>query len=69
MYLLVYVAELELVLELNPCQVPSALLAFCWLGWIALIVLLVITSIFVIINKTWTEPLHGNQDPRQNTYA
>ncbi|KAH6873972.1 hypothetical protein BKA70DRAFT_1129458 [Coprinopsis sp. MPI-PUGE-AT-0042] len=47
----------------SPCQVLSALLAFCWLGWIALTALLVITLIFVVVNKTWTEPLHGKWDP------
>ncbi|KAH6888238.1 hypothetical protein BKA70DRAFT_1121908 [Coprinopsis sp. MPI-PUGE-AT-0042] len=53
----------------SPCQVLSALLAFCWLGWIALTALLVITLIFVVVNKTWTEPLHGKWDPRQTIYA
>ena len=53
----------------SQCRNLAALVAFCWLGWLVLTALLVITLIFVVVNKTWKEPLHGKWDPRQTVYA
>ncbi|XP_006455669.1 hypothetical protein AGABI2DRAFT_210144 [Agaricus bisporus var. bisporus H97] len=53
----------------QPCQVLSAMLAFAWLGWITLTVLLVLAVLFCIANKAWNEPLHGRWDPRMSTFS
>lgn len=54
--------------HINACRILSALVAFCWLGWIALTALLSVTLLFVIANKAWREPVHGKWDPRQTVY-
>ncbi|TEB06453.1 hypothetical protein FA13DRAFT_1742944 [Coprinellus micaceus] len=55
--------------HINACRVLSALLAFAWLGWIALTALLAICLLFTIANHAFLEPLHGRWDPRQTVYA
>jgi hypothetical protein len=47
----------------KPCRILSALLAFAWLGWIVLTVLLVITILFTVANKGAHDPSHGRWDP------
>ncbi|EAU87463.1 hypothetical protein CC1G_02222 [Coprinopsis cinerea okayama7 len=54
--------------HINACRVLTALVAFCWLGWLALTGLVGLTLLFVIANKAWLEPSHGKWDPRQTVY-
>jgi len=54
--------------EFNACRVLSALVAFCWLGWIVITAILVVSLLFSFANKALLEPLHGRWDPRASTY-
>ncbi|TFK19558.1 hypothetical protein FA15DRAFT_674325 [Coprinopsis marcescibilis] len=55
--------------HINACRILTALVAFCWLGWLALTALLGIALLFAIANNAFLEPLHGKWDPRQTIYA
>ncbi|KAF8663690.1 hypothetical protein AX16_000865 [Volvariella volvacea WC 439] len=53
----------------EPCRVLSALVAFCWLGWLVLTALIGVTVMFAAANNAWMEPLHGRWDPRQSKFV
>ncbi|KAL0961239.1 hypothetical protein HGRIS_006202 [Hohenbuehelia grisea] len=50
--------------QYEACRILTALLAFCWLGWIVLTAIVVLTVLFVVANRVMLEPLHGRWDPR-----
>ncbi|KJA26573.1 hypothetical protein HYPSUDRAFT_63831 [Hypholoma sublateritium FD-334 SS-4] len=50
--------------QFNACRVLSALVAFAWLGWLTLSLLLAFSLLFSIANKAAREPLHGRWNPR-----
>ncbi|KAF9492624.1 hypothetical protein BDN71DRAFT_1451242 [Pleurotus eryngii] len=54
--------------QFGACRLLSALLAFAWLGWIILSVLLVLSILFSFANGALMEPLHGRWDPRASRY-
>jgi len=54
--------------HLNPCRVLTALVAFAWLGWITLSVILTVCVLFSFANKALAEPLHGRWDPRASHF-
>ncbi|PPQ91093.1 hypothetical protein CVT25_013131 [Psilocybe cyanescens] len=51
------------------CRVLSALVAFAWLGWLTITVLLGLSLLFSIANKSLLEPFHGRWNPRQSHYG
>ncbi|KAK7046127.1 hypothetical protein VNI00_007130 [Paramarasmius palmivorus] len=52
-----------------PCRVLTAMLAFAWLCFIFLTILIAIATIFAISNRAFNEPLHGRWDPRASHYG
>ncbi|KAF8060189.1 hypothetical protein FPV67DRAFT_1564444 [Lyophyllum atratum] len=54
--------------QFEACRVLSALLAFAWLGWIVITMILVVSLLFSFANKALLEPLHGRWDPRASVY-
>jgi hypothetical protein len=52
----------------HACRLLAALLAFAWLSWLVVLVLFVVSLMFAIANKAWSEPLHGRWDPRISHY-
>jgi len=50
------------------CRILSALLAFSWLGWLVLSLLLGFSLLFSFANKGFMEPLHGRWNPRESRY-
>lgn len=53
----------------QPCRILTAMLAFAWLGWIVLTLIMVLSIIFSIVNGAFSEPLHGRWDPRASVYT
>ncbi|KIP02593.1 hypothetical protein PHLGIDRAFT_286143 [Phlebiopsis gigantea 11061_1 CR5-6] len=47
-----------------PCRVLTALVAFAWMGFIVVFVLLIVSLMFSIANRAFRQPLHGRYDPR-----
>ena len=52
----------------DSCRLISAILAFAWLGWITLSVILGLALLFSFANRAFKEPLHGRWDPRQTIF-
>jgi hypothetical protein len=50
------------------CRILSALLAFSWLGWLVLSLLLGFSLLFSFANKGFMDPLHGRWNPRESHY-
>ncbi|THG95929.1 hypothetical protein EW026_g5804 [Hermanssonia centrifuga] len=61
--------SLEWCHEFQACRLLTALVAFAWMGFILLFVLLIISVMFSIANRAYTHPLHGRYDPRASAYA
>lgn len=55
--------------QFNACRVLSALVAFAWLGWLTLTLLLAFSLLFSIANKASREPLHGRWNPRASGFG
>ncbi|KDR78036.1 hypothetical protein GALMADRAFT_224433 [Galerina marginata CBS 339.88] len=55
--------------EFEACRVLSALVAFAWLGWVTITVLLGLSLLFTVANKAMTEPLHGRWNPRESQFV
>ncbi|EKM49041.1 uncharacterized protein PHACADRAFT_265891 [Phanerochaete carnosa HHB-10118-sp] len=51
-----------------PCRVLTALVAFAWMSFIMVFVLLIISVMFSIANRAFKQPMHGRYDPR-SSYA
>lgn len=45
------------------------MLAFAWLGWIVLTLIMILSIIFSVVNGAFNEPLHGRWDPRASVYT
>jgi len=50
------------------CRILSALVAFSWLGWLVLSLLLGFSVLFSFANKGFMDPLHGRWNPRESRY-
>ncbi|KAL6307319.1 hypothetical protein BKA93DRAFT_727798, partial [Sparassis latifolia] len=50
----------------QPCRLLTALVAFAWIGWITILVLLVLSTLFVTVNRALYAPLHGRYDFRSH---
>ena len=50
------------------CRILSALLAFSWLGWLVLSLLLGFSLLFSFANKGFMDPSHGRWNPRESHY-
>ncbi|KAF9254353.1 hypothetical protein L218DRAFT_1082378 [Marasmius fiardii PR-910] len=50
------------------CRVLTALIAFAWINWIVLTILIVIAIGIAAANHGWNEPMHGRWDPRGSVY-
>jgi len=55
--------------QFQACQILSALVAFSWLGWLVLSLLLGFSLLFSFANKGFMDPLHGRWNPRESRYA
>ncbi|KAF8815244.1 hypothetical protein BYT27DRAFT_6734815 [Phlegmacium glaucopus] len=55
--------------QFEPCRIISALIAFSWLGWLVLSLLLGFSLLFSFANKGFMDPLHGRWNPRESRYA
>jgi len=53
----------------QPCRLLTAILAFSWMGWIIILFLIAINLGYIIVNKAFNEPLHGQYDPRASRYT
>ena len=60
--------NIELCQTLEACRILSALLAFSWLGWLVLSLLLGFSLLFSFANKGFMDPLHGRWNPRESRY-
>ena len=60
--------NIEWCQTMEACRVLSALLAFSWLGWLVLSLLLGFSLLFSFANKGFMDPLHGRWNPRESRY-
>lgn len=60
--------DVEWCQTLEACRIISALLAFSWLGWLVLSMLLGFSLLFSFANKGFMDPLHGRWNPRASHY-
>jgi len=60
--------NLEWCQTFSACRLLSALLAFSWLGWLVLSLLLGFSLLFSFANKGFMDPLHGRWNPRESRY-
>lgn len=60
--------NIELCQTFEACRILSALLAFSWLGWSVLSLLLGFSLLFSFANKGFMDPLHGRWNPRESRY-
>lgn len=51
------------------CRVLSAFIAFSWLAWLVLTLLLGFSLLFSFANKGFMDPLHGRWNPRESHYV
>ncbi|KZP04147.1 hypothetical protein FIBSPDRAFT_1044777 [Athelia psychrophila] len=54
--------------QYQTCRLLTALVAFAWMGWIIISILLTISVMFAIANNAFGEPFHGRWDPRHSHY-
>jgi len=52
--------------QYQPCRLLTALVAFTWLGWIVLLMLLISSFLHPLANGGFNEPLHGWVYPRDS---
>ncbi|EJC97817.1 uncharacterized protein FOMMEDRAFT_143374 [Fomitiporia mediterranea MF3/22] len=59
--------------QFQACRVLTAMLAFAWMGWIMLCLLMLTTLLYAVTNSSWHEPAHGhwvrNNNPRASEYG
>ncbi|KAI0764129.1 hypothetical protein BC629DRAFT_1293649 [Irpex lacteus] len=53
----------------KPCRILTAMVAFSWMGFIIIFILLITNLMFAIANRAFREPLHGRYDPRASGYG
>ncbi|KIM89662.1 hypothetical protein PILCRDRAFT_192356 [Piloderma croceum F 1598] len=54
--------------QYQACRILTTLVAFAWMGFIMIFILLVVSTLFAISNNAFHEPLHGRWDPRESHY-
>ncbi|KAI0270451.1 hypothetical protein BC834DRAFT_1039217 [Gloeopeniophorella convolvens] len=52
--------------QFAPCRLLTALVAIAWVGWVLLFFLLSASLIHAVVNRAWTEPMHGHLYPRDS---
>ncbi|KAN0103853.1 hypothetical protein V8E52_011573 [Russula decolorans] len=52
--------------QYSPCRVLTALVAFAWIGWVVLLLLLGLALVHTFVNRAWTDPMHGYLYPRDS---
>jgi len=60
--------DLRFCHQYKACRLLTALVAFAWMGWIVIVILLLISIMFAVSNNAFHEPLHGRWDPRESHY-
>ncbi|KAJ8085591.1 hypothetical protein PM082_004409 [Marasmius tenuissimus] len=50
------------------CRILTALVAFSWITWSTLTIVMIISIVFASVNRGWNEPMHGRWDPRASIY-
>ncbi|KAF9459408.1 hypothetical protein BDZ94DRAFT_1224808 [Collybia nuda] len=60
--------DLSFCQQYEACRILTALVAFSWLGWLTITMILAVSLLFSLANKALLEPLHGRWDPRTSTY-
>ena len=60
--------NLEFCQTFGACRLLTALLAFSWLGWLVLSLLLGFSLLFSFANKGFMDPSHGRWNPRASHY-
>ncbi|KAJ3559349.1 hypothetical protein NM688_g402 [Phlebia brevispora] len=55
--------------EFLACRLLTTLVAFAWMGWIIIFLLLAISVMFAAANGAFGHPMHGRYDPRASAYA
>ncbi|KAI0092218.1 hypothetical protein BDY19DRAFT_587586 [Irpex rosettiformis] len=53
----------------RPCRILTAMVAFSWMGFILIFILLITNLMFAIANHAFRQPLHGRYDPRASGYG
>ncbi|KAF8234360.1 hypothetical protein L208DRAFT_1262055 [Tricholoma matsutake] len=53
----------------HACRLLAALVAFAWLAWLDITIILLVNLLFSFANKALMEPLHGRWDPRISHYG
>ena len=61
--------DLSFCFHYRACRLLTVLVAFSWLGWIVITVILAVNLLFSLANKALMEPLHGRWDPRTSHYG
>ncbi|KDQ49938.1 hypothetical protein JAAARDRAFT_610572 [Jaapia argillacea MUCL 33604] len=54
--------------QYRPCRILTTLVAFAWMGWIILTIILLATVLFAWSNRAFNEPLHGRWNPRASVF-
>lgn len=52
--------------QYSPCRLLSALVGIAWTGWVVLVFLLGSSLMHSLVNRAWTEPMHGHLYPRDS---
>jgi hypothetical protein len=52
--------------QYSPCRLLSALVGIAWTGWVILFFLLGASLMHSLVNRAWTEPMHGHLYPRDS---
>ncbi|KAH9041890.1 hypothetical protein EDB83DRAFT_2228090 [Lactarius deliciosus] len=52
--------------QYSPCRLLTALVAIAWTGWVFLFFLLGASLMHSLVNRAWTEPMHGHLYPRDS---
>lgn len=52
--------------QYSPCRLLTALVAIAWTGWVVLFFLLGASLMHSLVNRAWTEPMHGHLYPRDS---
>ncbi|KAF8890930.1 hypothetical protein BD779DRAFT_1515271 [Infundibulicybe gibba] len=60
--------DLSFCHKYQACRILTALVAFSWMGWIILSIILAVSMLFSLANGALLEPLHGRWDPRASHY-
>jgi len=62
--------DLSFCVSFNACRVLQTMMAFAWLGWMTITILLVGGIVFAVVNKSWMEHAHWDwveSDPQPDS--